>query len=74
MLDMDERMMKEEDINDILTELPLPVGELVLCEIMWICIVDTSIIRILVHDPHNTPNYMYKYTNNQQAAEIRILF
>ena len=28
MLDMDERMMKEEDINDILTELPLPVGEL----------------------------------------------
>lgn len=34
MLDMDERMMKEEDINDILTELPLPVGELVLCEIM----------------------------------------
>ena len=28
MLDMEERMMKEEDINDILTELPLPVGEL----------------------------------------------
>ena len=26
MLDMEERMMKEEDINDILTELPLPVG------------------------------------------------
>ena len=29
MLDMEERMMKEEDINDILTELPLPVGELI---------------------------------------------
>ena len=68
MLDMDERIMKEEDINDILTELPLPVGELVLCEIMWVCIVDTSIIKILVHGPHNTPYYMYKYTNNQQAA------
>ena len=27
MLDMEERMMKEEDINDILTELSLPVGE-----------------------------------------------
>ena len=29
MLDMEEKMMKEEDINDILTELPLPVGELI---------------------------------------------
>ena len=29
MLDMEERMMKEEDINDILTELPLPIGELI---------------------------------------------
>ena len=29
MLDMEERMMKEEDVNDILTELPLLVGELI---------------------------------------------
>ena len=33
MLDMEERMMKEEDINDILTELSLPVGELF--SLMW---------------------------------------
>ena len=29
MLDMEERMMKKEDVNDILTELPLLVGELI---------------------------------------------
>ena len=29
MLDMEERMMKEEDVNDILTELPLLVRELI---------------------------------------------
>ena len=32
MLDMEERMMKEEDIYDILTELSLPVGEL---SVVW---------------------------------------
>ena len=38
MLDMEERMMKEEDIYDIITELSLPVGEyfisLVLCHLL----------------------------------------
>lgn len=33
MLDMEERMMKEEDIYDIITELSLPVGKYLCCAI-----------------------------------------
>ena len=39
MLDMEERMMKEEDIYDIITELSLPVGKSLVSHHVSICTV-----------------------------------